>query len=157
MTKKDLLLTMVFLLIVQTVWAQQFRSLLEPDPGRKIAQCPVCGMEVFSGMLTRVDLITEKDTLHVCGLDCAAILLEKEKIKQALVVDFPTRTFTDLYQAHYVIKSNILPVRGRLPILAFREKQVAEDFTRVHHGTVLNAQQILQLVKQIQPEISTGK
>jgi len=152
MAKKYLILLIILTSALKTGYTQQFSNLLDPDPGKKIGTCAVCGLDVFSGMLTRVDLVTDTDTLHTCSLACAAGLLKKEKVKSARVVDYPTATFCDLKKAFYVIKSNIIPVRGKMPILAFREKLVAADFTKVHHGVVLNAHQILELVEKLRQE-----
>lgn len=152
MWKKSLFFLSFLFFLHQPAQSQQFSNLLNPDPGKNIGTCVVCGADVFSGMLTRVDLVTDTDTLHTCSLACAAVLLKKEKVKSARVVDYPTATFCDLKKAFFVIKSNIIPVRGKMPILAFREKLVAAEFTKVHHGVVLNSHQILELVEKLRQE-----
>ncbi len=134
-----------------------FQNILNPEPGKKIADCPVCGHPVYSGLLTRVDLIGVQDTLHTCSLVCASRLLSEKKYKSVLVVDFPTHTFCDLNKASFVIKSNVLPVRSKWPILAFREKQVAKDFINVHHGKLLNTRQIRELLQKLQPPLNSGE
>jgi hypothetical protein len=138
-------------------FAQKTSDVLRPDLGRKLSACPVCGMDVFERMLSRVDLAEGDSVLHACALGCASVLIKQDKNVKVEVYDYETGTMTPAFEAYFIFGSRVVPARAMLPALSFSTKEVAERFQRLHGGSIYRGAPAFELAAQIRAERMNGK
>ncbi len=155
--KALLVLATAGVLLSGTTSAQQAADILKPDLGNKLASCPVCGMDVFEKMLTRVDVKAGDNVLHACALGCASAILVQHKDAYVEVVDYPTGAMIPAGSAYVVFGSRVVPVRAMLPALAFKEKAEAEHFQHIQGGTVMKGMDAFDVAAKIRAERMNGK
>ena len=93
-------------------------------------------MDVFEKMLTRVDLINKDGTTYACGLGCASALMNENQYDKILVINCSNYKQIPAMQAHYLFGSRIIPAKAMLPVLSFGKKADAENFQKLHGGTI---------------------
>ncbi len=133
--------------------SQSASAILKPDLGKKLGQCPVCGMDVFEKMLTRVDLIADDGTVtHACALGCATALMDKHIYREVKVMDFYTGKMININDAVFVVGSNVVPAHAMLPAFAFLSSQNAKYFVNKHGGKILSSREMLKKAREIRME-----
>ncbi len=151
---KRTLLTLVIVLAVFSLGISQSASaILKPDLGKKLGQCPVCGMDVYEKMLTRVDLISDDGTVtHACALGCATALMDKHVYREVKVMDFYTGNMVNIKDVVFVVGSNVVPAHAMLPAFAFLSSQNAKYFVNKHGGKILSSDEMLKKAREIRME-----
>ncbi len=149
--KKSLIIFLVIISSFSLAFPQTIPDTLKPDLGEYLGKCAVCGAPVYQDMLTRVDLIgKDKSITHVCGLDCATELIDregKEKFKDIWVIDYYSGKQWSIINVFYVLGSNIRPAGGRFPAIAFDTGYRAEYFMLQHGGQVYKPNFVLDLAR----------
>lgn len=148
---------MIGLVFSTQVFAQRASDVLKPDLGKKLSTCPVCGMDVFEGMLSRVDIADGKGIVYACALGCASALLEHQKDASIEVYDYDTGTMTSAMEAYFVFGSRVVPARAMLPVLSFATKDGAERFQKLHGGTTFKGRSAFDLAAKIRAERMSEK
>jgi len=137
--------------MVNCGFSQSLADTLKPDMGERIGECAVCGAPVYRDMLTRVDLIgKDKSKTHLCGLDCAAELIDKkgkEKYRDIWVIDYYSGRQVSIINVFYVLGSNVKPAGGRFPAIAFDTGYRAEYFMLQHGGQIYKPDFVMDLVR----------
>ncbi len=150
---KPKILTLIILsLLPFLVFSQTSADLLKPDLGRKLGVCSVCGMEVFEKMMTRVEISVDDTVYHACGIGCATAIMEGKNVKGIKVIDFKTFKLVDAKKSWFVVGSVISPVRAMLPEFSFKNKNEADEFSKIYGGRVLDYQTMFDLAKKIREE-----
>jgi|GEM_PF-597104 len=157
-----MLVSMTIFLIVTTLTSvgisQSSSDILLPDLGHRIGTCPVCGMDVYEKMLTRVDIKTSDSVYHACALGCASAFVKDHPDAAVEVYDAETGYFgLNGLEAFYLFGSRIIPVRAMLPELSFGNKYSAEHYQKIYGGTILFGKDAFETALQIRRERTSVK
>jgi len=141
----------------QFLIAQNKSDILKPELGSKIGECPICGMDVFENMLTRTDLIHGGTIKHACSLGCASEMNKEFQYDTILVHDCETMRMVPAMNAYFVFGSRLIPARAMMAAVPFASKQSAEQFQRLHGGTVLVGKEAFETAAAIVRERMEAK
>ncbi|MGD9898734.1 MAG: nitrous oxide reductase accessory protein NosL [Calditrichaceae bacterium] len=134
-------------------YSQNAGAILKPDLGDKIGSCPICGMDVYEKMWTRVELSDVANSVtHACAMGCATVLMDKNKYSSAKVKDFYTGALIEINDACFVVGSNILPAYAMMPAFAFISSENAELFIAHYGGTYLTGLEMIKTATAIRME-----
>ncbi|MGD9488013.1 MAG: nitrous oxide reductase accessory protein NosL [Calditrichaceae bacterium] len=120
-----------------------------PEPGEKIGVCYHCEQPVYEKQLSRLEIITDKGIVNACGLKCAKIKMDGGNLSNIRVINFTTGFPFGMEKAWFVINSNVLLNAGKMPVLAFKEKMIAEEFIKIHRGKLLTSVEIIEFMKKV--------
>ena len=111
--------------------------------------CDLCGMDLNKYRLTVYILSLDDGTrVFTCSIHCAAIVLNKGKVKKVEVADYPTGEMLDANEATYVLDSDIRGVMSGNSKLAFVSRNEAEKFQKEHGGLISDLRGALKMVEE---------
>ncbi len=156
---KRFLFTLVLILSIFSLGISQSASaILKPDLGKKLGECPICGMDVYEKMLTRVDLIADDGSVtYACALGCATALMDRHVYREVRVMDYFTGDMVNIKDVTFVVGSNVVPAHAMLPAFAFVSSQNAAYFVKQHGGKLLHSDEMLQKAREIRMERMSEK
>ncbi len=151
---KSIKLTIICILLFMAIgYSQNAGAVLKPDLGDKIGSCPICGMDVYEKMWTRIELSLDGGPVtHACAVGCATALMDKTKYTSVKVKDFYTGDLIEMNDASFVVGSNILPAYAMMPTFSFRSSENAEFFIGHYGGTYLTGLEMIKTATAIRME-----
>ncbi|MGD9898342.1 MAG: hypothetical protein AB7T22_04355 [Calditrichaceae bacterium] len=126
-----------------------YSRLFYPDPGEKIGVCIHCEQPVYEKQLTRLEIITDEGIVNACDLKCAKSRIDGSNYSNIRVINFTTGFSFGFEKAWFIINSNVLPNSGELPVLAFKENMIAEEFIKIHRGKILTSAEMIDILKKV--------
>ena len=108
--------------------------------------CRICGMWIDQHMHSR-HVLTPADGSEVsfCSFTCTARFLKmpEVKMKRLQVADYLTAELVDVKDAFYLVGSDAPPVMSQISIIAFYDREAAENFRKLHGGKIMNFDEVV--------------
>ena len=117
--------------------------------GKHKESCPRCGMHLVKFYKTSHGAQEGNTKLHYCSLHCLTEHLDTPvELKNPTVVDVTSLKMIPVFEAHYVVGSDVKGTMSRVSKYAFKNLKDAEAFQKEHGGKIMDFGAALEVARE---------